>query len=228
MSDTSPTGRPGGVLAGRPLHFFWVLDVSGSMADDGKIQALNNAVREAIPHLRDVGRSNPHAQLLIRVIAFSTGARWHIGEPQPVDTFQWRDVQADGYTDIGAALVLLSRELKSPPMDRRAFPPVIVVVSDGQATDDFDAGLQTLLAEPWGSRAIRTAIAIGRGADTEMLRHFASDQNVLSANNPEQLVRMVRFASTVATRSASIGIMPDRGEGVRIPVLTSDLADETW
>ena len=38
--------RPGGELASRPLHFFWICDCSGSMQTDGKIQSLNNAIRE--------------------------------------------------------------------------------------------------------------------------------------------------------------------------------------
>lgn len=41
--------RPGGELATRPLHFIWIADCSGSMSIDGKIQALNNAIREATP-----------------------------------------------------------------------------------------------------------------------------------------------------------------------------------
>ncbi len=45
---------PGGALASRPLHFIWVADCSGSMSVDGKIQALNNAIREAIPHMQQV------------------------------------------------------------------------------------------------------------------------------------------------------------------------------
>lgn len=39
--------RPGGEMATRPLHFIWIADCSGSMGIDGKIQALNNAIREA-------------------------------------------------------------------------------------------------------------------------------------------------------------------------------------
>ena len=37
MSD-----RLGGALARKPLHFIFVLDVSGSMMRGGRIQALNN------------------------------------------------------------------------------------------------------------------------------------------------------------------------------------------
>jgi hypothetical protein len=42
--------RPGGELATRPLHFIWIADGSGSMAVDGKIQALNTAIRDGDLH----------------------------------------------------------------------------------------------------------------------------------------------------------------------------------
>lgn len=32
--------RPGGELASRPIHFFWVVDCSGSMSYDGKMDYL--------------------------------------------------------------------------------------------------------------------------------------------------------------------------------------------
>ncbi len=53
--------RPGGELASRPLHFIWIADNSGSMEQDGKIQALNTAIREAILHMRKVAEDNPLA-----------------------------------------------------------------------------------------------------------------------------------------------------------------------
>src|SRR5438477_195270 len=68
------TRRPGGELAARQLHFFWIVDCSGSMGADGKIQALNTAIDEAIPHMREVARQNPNAQVLVRVIKWSSTA----------------------------------------------------------------------------------------------------------------------------------------------------------
>ena len=53
------TDRLGGTVARRPLHFIWMLDVSGSMAHDGKIQALNNAIAETIPLLAEDAATNP-------------------------------------------------------------------------------------------------------------------------------------------------------------------------
>ena len=40
--------RPGGELASRPLHFFWMVDCSGSM-DGEKIGVVNNAYRTCFP-----------------------------------------------------------------------------------------------------------------------------------------------------------------------------------
>ena len=36
--------RPGGEIAKRPLHFFWIVDCSGSMYGE-KIQTVNNTIQ---------------------------------------------------------------------------------------------------------------------------------------------------------------------------------------
>jgi uncharacterized protein YegL len=197
--------RPGSKLAARPLHFFIVADCSGSMAADGKMQALNNAIRETLPHLVDVAGQNPHAAVLVRSIAFSSGARWHIEHPTPVDRVEWSDLTTGGYTDLGAALDLLAAQLMPSVIEERALPPAVLLVSDGMPTDDYKPALGRFLDEPMGRRAVRMAVGIGRDADLEVLERFAdsSAQGALTANNPEQLVRMIRWASTHASRVAS-------------------------
>ena len=40
--------RPGGELASRPIHFFWVVDCSGSMSYDGKMEVVRTY---PVPHL---------------------------------------------------------------------------------------------------------------------------------------------------------------------------------
>jgi uncharacterized protein YegL len=206
------TERPGSLLARRPLQFFVVADCSGSMGADGKMQALNNAMRETIPHLVDVAAQNPHAEVLVRAIAFSTGARWHIADPTPVEHLTWDDLHAGGYTDLGAALQILAEQLQVPPMQERALPPAIVLVSDGMPTDDYRASLGRLLDLPWGQRSVRMAVGIGRDADHEVLQRFIGpgDLRPVTANNPEQLVRLIRWASIHAGRVASTLTGADR------------------
>jgi uncharacterized protein YegL len=197
--------RPGGELASRPLHFIWIADGSGSMQQDGKIQALNTAIREAIPHMQKVAEDNPNAQVLVRAVRFSSGAQWHISQPTPVADFTWQDISADGETDMGKALALVAEQLKMPPMSDRALPPVLVLISDGQPTDDFDSGLKALMEQPWGKKAVRIAIAIGQDADNEILQKFIghSELKPLAANSPEALVKHIKWASTAVLKSAS-------------------------
>ena len=194
-----PETGPGGPMARRPLHFVWVVDTSGSMVEGGKIQALNHAVREVLPHMRRIADEQPHARVMVRVLAFSSGAQWIVKDATPIEDFTWTDLEAGGLTDLGEALSMLAGELAVPPMESRALPPVLVLISDGQPTDDFEDGLEQLMAQPWGQRAVRIAIAIGRDADDDVLRRFIGDarQRPLHAHSAEQLVDLVRWASTI-------------------------------
>jgi uncharacterized protein YegL len=197
--------RPGVRLARRPLHFFFVLDGSGSMNTAGKIEALNSSIRQALPHLQEVAEQSPFVEVLVRAVVFASGARWHVEVPTPVGEVQWTDVAAAGSTDLGAALGELTAVLRMPPMQARAFPPVIVLVSDGRPTDDFDAALEQLMAEPWGRRAVRLAIAIGADADLDVLQQFIGDPQIapFSARDPDHLAYLIRFVSIVASRLSS-------------------------
>lgn len=203
--------RPGSVLARRPLHFIVIADCSGSMGADGKMRALNNAMRETLPHLVEVADQNPHSEVLVRAVAFSSGARWHIAEPTPVQALTWQDLDPGGYTDLGAALTLVAEQLRVPPMPERALPPALVLVSDGMPTDDWQAGLGRLMDEPWGQRAVRMSVGIGRDVDHDVLQRFigTTDAAPVTANNPEQLVRMMRWATTHASRVASTLARPE-------------------
>ncbi len=228
--------RPGGEIASRPLQFIWVADCSGSMKGE-KIQALNTAIREAIPHMREVAKENPNAQVSVRAVKFSNGAQWHISQPMPAEDFEWVDLSADGVTDMGKALKLVAEQLKIPPMAERALPPVLVLVSDGQPTDDFSAGLKDLLDLPWGKRAVRIAIAIGRDADVDVLQRFINHPEIkpLQANNPEALVRYIKWASTAVLKTASTPPSQPGGGGsaggagpIPQPPADTAKADDVW
>ena len=223
--------RPGGELATRPLHFIWIADCSGSMATDGKIQALNMAIREAIPHMQKVADENPNAEVLVRAIKFSNGAQWHLSQPTPVEDFKWTDLSAEGVTDMGKAMSMIADQLKIPPMTDRALPPVLVLISDGQPTDDFNRGLKDLMDQPWGMKAVRIAISIGEDADNDVLQKFIAHPELkpLQANNPEALVKYIKWVSTAVLKSASAPASQVAGAAptvANVPVPTPSVDDE--
>jgi uncharacterized protein YegL len=196
---------PGEGLSNRPLHFIWICDCSGSMSVNGKIQILNTAIRDAIPLMRKEADENPNAQVLIRALKFSSGAQWHIAQPTPVENFNWIDLATEGVTDMGRALSMVADQLKIPPMTDRALPPVLVLISDGQPTDDFSSGLSKLMEQPWGKKAVRIAIAVGGDADHEVLQKFIGNPELLplQADSPDALVRQIKWVSTVVLKAAS-------------------------
>ena len=101
---------------------------------------------------------------------------------------------------MGKAFELLAAQLGIPPMPTRALPPVIVLLSDGQPTDDYKKGLDKLKALPWFKKAVKIAISIGKDADDDVLSEFTGNRElVLQANNPTALVKMIKWASTTAS-----------------------------
>lgn len=191
--------RPGGELATRPLHFIWMVDCSGSMYGE-KIGSVNHAIQSTIPEMQDASRNNPNAQLMVWTLKFSTGASWVTPNPVNIEDFAWDDLDAGGVTDLGKAFEMVAAQLTIPPMTDRALPPVIVLLSDGQPTDDYKKSLDMLLHLPWGKKAVRIAISIGQDADDDVLQQFTGNRElVLQANNPEALVKMIKWASTAAS-----------------------------
>ena len=205
--------RPGGAIARQPLQLIFILDVSGSMGVKGKIDALNKAIRETIPAVRDAAETNPHVNVLVRALTFGDEVEWHIDPPLPVEQLDWVDVKSGGETKMGAALRTVAVELGEPPMPSRSRPPVLVLISDGRPTDDFHGGMAALLSQRWGKAAIRLAVAIGSDADEGPLNAFIADPKVklLRAHRPAELTKHivwvstagVAFASDVSTQSGS-------------------------
>ncbi len=194
-----------------------------------KISSLNNAIREAIPLIRQTVDDHPEVELFMRAIAFSDTAEWHVGpQPMSIDQFYWSDLGTHRTTNTAAAIDLLSLELDITHMPSRGFPPVIILVSDGYANSpaEYEAAIARMCALPWGKKAVRIAIAMGSESDydEQQLSLFVSHSEigVLKAHNVSELVQQIRWASTVATAAASRGksaIGGNQSHGVMLPVV---------
>ena len=225
----SEKNLPGGEMSSRTLDFFWIADCSGSMQGE-KIQTLNYAIRQTIPDMRKEADANPNASIMVRAVKFADGASWHVSAATPIDDFNWVDLTAGGVTAMGMALELVASELKQFSLDTKRLPPVLVLLTDGQPTDDFKKGLDELMSTPWGKKAVRIAIAIGKDVDISVLEQFAGNKElVLEAKNPQALVKFIKWASTVV-KNVSAPRAGDSLGGVdvnAIPTVSAD-DDDIW
>jgi uncharacterized protein YegL len=220
----------------RTMVLFFVIDASGSM-DGSKIGAVNTAIQEVIPAIRDVSEENADAQIKIAALEFSSGTRWLTPQgPIPAESFSWNFIDASGVTDFGAACKALNEKLSTKAFMKEAtgsFAPAIFLLSDGEPTDDWQNGLAELKKNNWFKAAIKVAVAIGDDANKDVLKEFTgSMEAVLEVHNAAMLKKMIKFisvrASQVASKSSNVG---DAGNGddqkqAELNAALQDFADE--
>src|SRR3954454_20602242 len=93
------------VSSARPLPVVLLVDVSGSMSADGKIDALNAAVAEMLAAFaeEDDGRAEIH----VAVVTFGGKAAVH-APLQPARGVRWTPMRANGRTPMRAAIDLVT------------------------------------------------------------------------------------------------------------------------
>jgi uncharacterized protein YegL len=201
------------VARGRPLPVLLLADISGSMAAEGKIDALNQAVAAMLSSFaeEDADRIEIHSG----VITFGQGgARLHL-PMQPARTLRWDPLTASGGTPMGAAFDLATSVLSDrEQVPGKAYRPALVLVSDGQPTDAWEEPLSRLLANERARKATRFAMAIGADADRAMLQRFltGTEQRVFGAEDAKgirKFFQWVTMSVTLPVRAAN----PEADEG---------------
>lgn len=190
----------------RIMTLFFMVDTSTSMKGD-KIRSLNEAVRETVPFLSELSVNNADSEVKIAVLEFSSGTEWMHPQPVGAEVFQWKDLSADGITDFGEACTELCNKLSVKAFMNQSsgsFAPVIILLSDGEPTDNYKKGIEQLKNNNWFKAAIKIAIAIGEDANKNVLAEFAGNKEcVLTVHNKEQLKKIIHFVSVTASQVAS-------------------------
>jgi len=216
----------------RTMVLFFVIDTSGSM-DGSKIGAVNVAIEEVIPAIKELSDENADAQIKIAALEFSSGVRWITADgPVEADQFRWNYLDAAGVTDFGAACKTLNEKLSTKAFMQEAtgsFAPAIFLLSDGEPTDDWARELAALKQNNWFKTAVKVAIAIGDDANKDVLKEFTGTMEaVLETHNAAMLKKMIKFvsvrASQVASKSSNVGDAgADLGDEQKQQELNSDL-----
>lgn len=192
----------------KPLPVFLLLDVSGSMGEvvdpenvrrtgetvvsDGqtwelveggtsKIQILNLAVKQMIDTF--AAEEVMETEFLVSIIVFGDRATQHLS-PTAASSTVWTEMRADGCTAMGSAFCLVKKMIEDKTVvPSRAYRPTLVLVSDGQPTDDWEDPLESLISDGRSSKCFFMAMGIGEDPGIKVLDRFISRTPVLAEVN---------------------------------------------
>ena len=192
-------------LKKRAMVVFFVVDISGSMRG-ARIGAVNDAIRNVLPELKKRERGNTAAEIRIAVLEFSTRANWRTLSPEPVATFQYRDIEdVGGGTNYGTAFAALNEKLSRKQFlnsTAGAYTPLIIFMTDGKPSDMglYKEELERLKQNKWFQYSTRAGIAIEEGALSpeckRVLMEFTeNDKNVYEAKNTIILAKQIELVT---------------------------------
>ncbi len=85
-----------------------------------------------------------------------------------------------------------------------SFAPTIILMSDGEPTDNYQVGLNKLKSNNWFKAGLKFAIAIGDDANKDVLEEFTgSKEAILTVHNTEALKKIIRMVSVTSSQIAS-------------------------
>lgn len=189
----------------RVLPVIIMADTSGSMSVEGKMQTLDHSLQQMIRSFASEGRSR--AEINVALITFGGHAKLHL-ELTPAHAIeQVDDLVANGGTPLGKACLLAKSLIEDKTIiPSRSYQPVIILLSDGHPTDDYQGAFEQLLASERAQKATRFALSIGADADDELLGAFNNDLEapLFYAKNASDIQRFFRAVTmSVATHSKS-------------------------
>lgn len=201
------------IQTARPLPVILLADVSGSMKENGKIDALNEAVANMIAAFAE--EEAARAEIQVAVITFGGGGAKVHRSLGPAAAGEWSPLTARGTTPLGAALEVAKTLIEDrEQIPSRAYRPTLILISDGQPTGpngkpttDWRMPLEQLLESERASKAARFALAIGDDADLEVLNAFLADpaRQVFSASQARQIKQFFHWVTmSVTARSRSV------------------------
>ena len=189
------------------LPIIYILDTSGSMKGT-RIDQLNKAMEKTTEIMSEVAENNANAEIKLGILTFSSDAKWMYDQLIYPTDFYWTDLEAQGVTDIGAALRKLNEKLSRNEWLNNGGgnkQPVLIFMSDGKPTDDYISALNEIeRGNKWFQVALKIAIAIGDDADRSVLARICGDPNaVIEVNNIESLVNLIQVVSVTASKIGS-------------------------
>ena len=194
-----------------------LLDVSGSMRAENKIDSLYESTRKMISTFADLELDK---ETVIGVAIITFGAQVSVHTPMtPVKNLNLSPFEAGGQTPLGRALLMAKDLMDDNDILEKGkiYKPVVIVVSDGRPDTGWQKDLVEFETGKRASKAQRFAVAIGSDRDEDMLLKFTkSKANIFYAEGAGDIADKFEMISTSISRRAVSG-RPDE-----IPIAPTD------
>ena len=192
---------------------FFLIDTSGRMEEQA-IEAVNMAMREAIPIVKEIAMVDADNAIRYNVLEFSTLAKWMNNDSVTIENFKWKDLSAYGLRSLGEAYRRLNEKLTRRNggflQEQANYAPIIILLLAGTPTDDVETGLAVLRENKWFLHAFKIAIKFQEyeGFDFyhQILLDFAGEDWVVVAN-PKNLKQYIKM---IAINAVMVGKRPRR------------------
>ena len=184
----------------RPLPVIVAIDKSGSMGENGKIEALNIALKEFINSVKS--EDSNMAEIQISLFSFG-GDKASCDLPlKPISEIDVPTYSAAGRTPMGGVFTMLKELIEDKTLiPSRSYKPTIVLLTDGIPTDAWENPMMELINDGRSSKAFRIAMAIGDDADKNMLSKFVSSPEYLvTGENARDIRKFFRFVTMSVTQ----------------------------
>lgn len=178
-----------------------------------RISELNRSVEEMLQEFTDLCKNG--TPVTVGVISFnSVATQIRLDGTHtftPADKVRWTQLKADGETSLGAALSLAKQLLEDKTeTPGHAYRPLVILVSDGAPTDNWQAPLDRFMHDGRSSRCDRLAMMVGEASGTPVfpgaVKAFAegTGNEPVYASKAEEISRFFKFITmSVSARSRS-------------------------
>lgn len=187
------------------LNIFFIVDISGSMRFDGKIEAVNEAFTRMVPALRQIQLDSiSEFELRIAIMTFDQYARWIVAPTpimeynhEPIACSQWVTYFSEAFKTLGEVMTSKAYMAHSGKIAE----PYIMFMTDGYPTEDdiYQPALDELKQNGWFKNSRRFAVLIGPEAiDSDAARAavagFVSnpDEGIIDAADAEAIAASVQ------------------------------------
>lgn len=220
----------------KPFPIFLLLDCSGSMNIDGRMESLNAAVEEMLVALRREEKEK-NRNFLLSIITFQGEKAELVQPPAPLKDVRFSPLKADRTTPLGAALDLAAEIIEDKTrIPSRACRPAVILVCDGVPTDDWEPALVRFTTQGRTAKCDRMVLAVGEDLPEralDMLNRFVAGtgHSVMKAGDAREIATFFKFATmsvVLRGRSQNVAQIPSAQEVTRAVKSLEEIEEEEF